>query len=418
VTRATTGFSRLQGIAAKLGPAGLAVGAAGVVVNALGYVVPLLAARRLSAADLSALATVVAIGAIATVPGLGLQAAIAVRLARHGRVVNAGRATLLTAGATAAALLVATPIMAVALRISAVLGLLLVVTNVAVVIASRWLGELQGEQRFAGLAVGMVLVALARYGGVIVALLAGAGVTESFTVGAIGAWVMLPFVALVARRRHAVPAPAPEQPPGYVHPRDVVAAGGATLAMLAISYADLILARSLLPAAESGAYAVGSVLTKGALWAPQVVTVMALPRLARGSQRTLVAALAVVAGCGVALVGAALVAGDLAMRIAGGPSYTFLGPYAVGFAAVGALYALVFVFVNAEIAAHVKWPAAPLWIALIGMTIVAQLLHPPTLKSILVLSMSTAAVTTIAVSIAARHRNGSRHAAGKVTGAR
>jgi hypothetical protein len=174
--------------------------------------------------------------------------------------------------------------------------------------------------------------------------------------------------------------------------------------MLAVSYADLILARSLLPPAESGAYAVGSVLTKGALWAPQVVTVIALPRLAKGSQRTFVYALAVVAGCGVALIGASFFAGNLAMRIAGGPAYAHLGNYAVGFATVGALYAMVFVFVNAEIAGHVKWPAAPLWIALVGMTIVAQLLDPPTLKSILILSMSTAAVTTTAVAIAAARR--------------
>jgi hypothetical protein len=178
--------------------------------------------------------------------------------------------------------------------------------------------------------------------------------------------------------------------------------------MLAVSYADLILARSLLPPAESGAYAVGSVLTKGALWAPQVVTVIALPRLAKGSQRTFVYALAVVAGCGVALIGASFFAGNLAMRIAGGPAYAHLGNYAVGFATVGALYAMVFVFVNAEIAAHVKWPAAPLWIALTGMAIGAQFLHP-SLRSILLLSISTATATTLMVAVSARRRSGTRH---------
>jgi hypothetical protein len=296
---------------------------------------------------------------------------------------------------------VATPVMSVALHLAPVLGLLLVVTSVAVVVASRWLGELQGEQRFAALSVGMILVALMRYGGILVALIAGAGVVESFTAGAIAAWLILPAVGVVTRWRRPDPVTAD---PGRVLPRDVIAAGGATLAMLAVSYADLILARSLLPPAESGAYAVGSVLTKGALWAPQVVTVLALPRLARGSQRTFVAALAVVAACGIALIAASFFAGNFAMRIAGGPAYAHLGNYAVGFATVGALYAMVFVFVNAEIAEHVRWPAAPLWIALLGMTVVAQLLDPPTVKSILVLSMSTAALTTVAVGFTAARR--------------
>ena len=108
--------------------------------------------------------------------------------------------------------------------------------------------------------------------------------------------------------------------------------------MLVLSYADLILARQLLPADAAGAYAVGAVLTKGALWAPQVVTVLAVPRLAAGTG----------AAAGRGPRGGRLrrrprrrdrVAGELAVRLAGGERYAGLAAIAPYFALTGALYA-------------------------------------------------------------------------------
>jgi hypothetical protein len=390
----------------RLGPAGVAVTAAGVAVNALAYLVPLLGARKLSAADFGALASILALGAIATIPSQGLQTAVAVRRASDGQVSNPGRATAGTALLSAGSLVVATPLITATLHMSPMLPLLLAATAAAAVLAGRWLGELQGAQRFGSLAVGMVLLAVARYGGVAAGLGVGAGVTGSLAIGAAVAWVSLPMMAGLARRvRGHVGA---EAGAGRLLGRDVAAASGAMLAMLAISYGDLILARHLLPPAEAGAYAVGSVITKGALWAPQVVTILALPRLARGSRRTLFYALMVVATCGIALLLAALVGGDLAMRLAGGPSYAHLARYAPGFAAIGALYALVFVLVNAQVAAGVRWPAAPLWISLIGLAMVGRLLDSPTLSEILVISLVTAAVSTVAMGVVAMRSKSAR----------
>jgi len=382
----------------KLGPGGAAVTVAGFAVNLIGYAVPLLGARLLSSADLGALAAVLALLAVATVPALGLQTALAVRWARDGQVSNAARATVATAAVTAGTLAVATPVISMGLHLSPVLPLLLMATTAAVVVGSRWLGQLQGTQRFGRLAVGMVLLAVARYGGVIAGLAAGAGVTGSLALGAAVAWLTLPVLVALAGRAY------PHAEGARLAGRDVAAASGATLAMLAISYADLILARHLLPPAQAGEYAVGAVLTKGALWAPQVVTILALPRLAQGSRRALLAALAVVAACGTVLVLAALLFGDVAIWFAGGPDYAGISGYAAGFAAVGALYALVFVLVNAEIAARVRFPAAPLWVALAGLTVAALLLDPPTLGRLLALSITTAALTTVAMGVVVYRR--------------
>jgi O-antigen/teichoic acid export membrane protein len=394
----------VRGLIGRLGPAGIAVTAAGLVVNALGYVVPLLGARQLTADGLSTLATVLAIGAIATVPGLGLQAALAVEWARRGGVVNATRGTVVTAVSTALVLLVGLPVFLIALRLPVLPILLLIATTVAVVLASQWLGEFQGTKRFGLLALAMATVAFGRYGGVVVGLLLGWGVTGSLALGAAVGWIVLPGLILLARRSRRSPVGAGADTAGRLTFRAVAEAGGATLAMLATSYADLILARNLLPPVQAGGYAVGSVLTKGALWAPQVVTVLVLPWLAQGSRRALAAAIGAVSACGVVLVLASWIAGDLAMWMAGGGAYSRLGPYAVGFAAVGALYAIAFVLVNAEVAAKVRWPGAPLWVALVALVVGTRLLPAPTLGSVLATSVATATLAVLIMSVSLRLR--------------
>lgn len=368
----------------RIGMAGGAVAIAGALTNALGYLVPVLGARRLSAADLGALATVLAIAGIAGVPGLGLQIAVAVHRARRPGAAT-GRIAWVTAAVCGGAVVVLTPVAGALLDLPAAVTLLLAVYTGAVVIAGRWLGELQGDERFLRLALGMAVLAAGRYGGLIAGLVLGAGLTGTVLAGTAAALLIPPVLAVLARSD-----PAPADGAG-ITARQVVTACSATLAMLVVSYADLILARHLLPPAASGAYAVGTVLTKGAIWAPQVVTVLALPRLAQGSRRTLVLAAALVAACGAALVTASALAGGLAFRLAGGPDYVALGRYAPVFALSGALYALVFVVVNAQVAAGARWPSAPLWIACVALVVVAEWMAPHTFTAIMWCAVATAA---------------------------
>ncbi|MBL7258504.1 polysaccharide biosynthesis protein [Paractinoplanes lichenicola] len=375
-----------------IGVAGLAVTAAGVLTNLLGYVVPLIGARRLSAADLSALATILAITAIAGVASTGLQIAVAVHRARHG-ASSVTRSALLTVVVIAGALAVALPIAVLVLHLPALATVLAGISTVGVVAAGRWLGEMQGDQRFLPLAVGLAVLAGGRYGGVIAGLAAGLGLTTALLLGAATAVLVLPVLHLLARR----PGVAAEGEP--LAARAVLTAGGATLAMLVVSYADLILARRFLPFDASGEYSVGTVLTKGALWAPQVVTIMALPRLAQADRRTLRIALALVTACGVVLVAGAAVAGGFAFRLAGGPDYVSLGRYAPIFAATGAVYGLLFVLINAQVAAGAKWPAAPLWICAAGFVLAAWLVLPHTLPGIAWGALGTAVVCLAATSV-------------------
>jgi len=83
-------------------------------------------------------------------------------------------------------------------------------------------------------------------------------------------------------------APAASVAIGQTPWRDTWAASSATLAFFVVSYADLIAARHLLPGTGSAEYAVLSVLTKGAIWAPSVITTLAVPFFARDVRRELI----------------------------------------------------------------------------------------------------------------------------------
>ncbi|WP_199562427.1 polysaccharide biosynthesis protein [Micromonospora deserti] len=407
----------------RLGAAGAAVTVATMLTNALAYLVPVLGARRLTAADLGALAAVLALAAIAAVPGFGLQIAVAAHRARWGPS-GTGRLALRTAAVTAGVTGAAAPVLAVALRLPVALTLLLAASTFATVLAGRWLGELQGDQRFLRLAAAMTGLAAGRYGGLVVGLALGRGPVVCLLLGTVTGFLVLPLLARLAAsrdgrlapdgpaagRRDDLPAtravdraaetgPEPGDSPGgsvagrVLRARHVLTACGASLAMLTISYADLILARQLLPEDSSGGYAVGSVLTKGALWAPQVVTLLVLPRLARGDRRARALALALIVACGAALVAASTLAGELAFRLAGGAEYLHLAGEAPLFAAVGALYAVVFMLVNDRVATGARWPGAPLWAATAGLAGAALLFAPPTVGGVLGCALAAAAAT-------------------------
>lgn len=423
--------------------AGALVTGASVAVNALAYVVPVLAARLVPVDELGALGALLAIGATFSVVGTGLQTAVAVHGARGGHTTGAGRISACTALATAGLLVAATPVLAATLDLPAVQALLVAAMILPVVLAGRWLGELQGGQRFRRFAAGVVLLGLARYGGVLAGLVIGSGVTGALALGAGGAWLAVAALVVLAGRPTAAPArdnpatgdpatgdpaagnPAADSAPvptGAIGWRAVLRASAASVAMLAISSADVVLAQAVLPKTESGAYVVGSVLTKGVLWAPGVLTVLALPAFARRRRYAVRLTAAGVIASGVAFVTAAAVAGNLAVRLAGGARYTHLADVAAGFALVGGLYALTFVVVNAEIALGLRWPAATLWGGLLAIACATALLRPSTLDGLLAVSAATAAITTIATGFRyalarRRHEATARHRASAATAA-
>jgi O-antigen/teichoic acid export membrane protein len=130
-----------------------------------------------------------------------------------------------------------------------------------------------------------------------------------------------------------------------------------------------------------------------------VVTVLALPRLAQGDRRTLRLGLLLVGACGAFLVTASALAGGLAFRLAGGPDYEGLGRYAPIFAATGACYGLVFMLINAQVAAGARWPSAPLWAVTVLLVAAVWLVVPHTLVGIAWSAFGAALVALFATSV-------------------
>jgi O-antigen/teichoic acid export membrane protein len=374
------------------GRAGLVVTAATAAANLLAYLPPLLAARRLSPADLGALATALALVAIATMPGVGLQTAVAVATARAGGPVGAARLARLTALACGGALVLGTPVLSAALRLPLGLPPLLAAMTVPAVLAGRPLGLLQGAERFGRLAVGTVALAVGRYAGVVVGLAAGFGLVGTFALGALVAWSVPPALWWLAPARGDGSA-------GVLRGRAVLAAASASMAILVASYADLILARRLLPAGESGAYAVGAVLTRAAIWAPQVVTIVALPRLARGGAALRVG-LKLVVAAGVLLVAGAVLARGALVDAVGGSRYATLAGLAPYFVLIGAVYAVTVFLVNARIADGARRPAAGVWTAAIGLVALVLAVRPATVPELLVCSTGAAALSAVSTAAA------------------
>ncbi|GIH09387.1 polysaccharide biosynthesis protein [Rhizocola hellebori] len=379
--------------AAQLGRAGIAVAAATVVANFLAYLVPLFGARKLDAGNLSAIATVMAILAIASVPALGLQMAVAVGRAKHGAVHRLNRLILLAVAATVIPLLLLTPVLSHTLRLPWQVVPFAAVTVAAVTVASGWLGVLQGSMRFSRLALGMVLLGITRCGGIIAGLLAGFDLVGMVALGAAVS------VLATAAIRPLLPPPVDLAEPPPMLSREVWAAGSATLALFVLSYADLIAARYLLPDVNSAEYAVLNVLTKGAIWAPGVITVMALPYFARDVRNSRKLAVLAVTAFGALLVAGTALLGPLAMRAAGGEAYVHLAGYAPAFAALGALYAIVFVLTNAQVAGGAKSPAAPLWVVAAGFTTAVLVLRPG-ITGIVTCALAAAAASVIGVGVA------------------
>lgn len=337
-----------------LARAGLLVGPATLLANVLGYAFNVVVSRALGPDEYGALGALLGLVLIGAVPALALQAVVARRTAAApadalpGLVAGLLQAGLLVAAGTTAVLAAAALPVTGYLRLDGPAAALWLAVSLAPLVAvSATQGVLQGRERFGPLAVLFVVAAGLRLVGGAVAVAAGGAETAVLAGTAVGsAGAALAGLALV--RRVVLPG-ASAGAPGLA--RELVRAGGGLLALVTVANVDVLLARHHLPAREAGLYAAGAVFAKGAFWAPQVVVVLALPRLG-GAQgpRVLRASLLAVTGCGVVLVAAtALLAGPL-VDVVFGDRYAALADTAWAFTALGAALAVAQLLVFSGIA--------------------------------------------------------------------
>jgi O-antigen/teichoic acid export membrane protein len=327
------------------------------VANAGNYLFNVVMAFLLGPEAYGALAALLAVVLVGSVPGLALQAVVARRTALAGADDRgawpgigwlAGRA-----GAGLALLtLLAGPGLVLFLHLDSAVPmawLALALAPTPLLFAVQ--GLLQGRERFGALATVMLAGAGVKLAAGLALVAAGLGVSGAMAGVAAGA-----LLASLAGLRLAAPLPrgAAHRKAGFrralgARPaagwwRELGTATAGLLGLFLLANVDVLLARHYLDRAAAGRYALGAVVAKIAFWAPQFVVTVIFPRLvgAADPRRLLAGSALVIAGFGGLLAGVLSLAdrAGLIVPLLGG-GYAGLGPLLPLFAALGTALALV-----------------------------------------------------------------------------
>jgi O-antigen/teichoic acid export membrane protein len=346
--------------AALLGPALLAA-------NLASYALVLIAGRVLTPAAYSVLVTLLALLLVGSVPSLALQSVLARRGAVGTNEIDGAFAAGIVTGAIVTGLMFAAlPALHSFLHLQHhVLGLVAMAAALLPVhVIASIQGSLQGAERFGRLGVVVVLGGLARLLGGAIPLAFGATVDEAM----VGIAVVSAAVAVTASAYAGVRRLVAQRPSVSGFGREVVTAAVAFGGLLVLSSLDVLLARHLLISNAAGRYGAGSVVSKGGLWLPQAVALVALPRLSRAEQgsRALRDALALTSAIGAVVVVVTAAVGATVVRLGFGadlvPSHGWVWPFALQGAALAMVQLLI-----ADDVARRTMVVAPLTLAAAGV---------------------------------------------------
>lgn len=341
-----------------LGP-GVVVAAGLAVGQVLSYAQAVAGARVLGPEGFGELSTLTNLLVIGAVVALAVQTVSARRVAagEPGSDPPALVRLGLTSG-TAVTLvgLVLVPVVVLALRLPWPAALAVVLTLWPLTLAATGLGRAQGDEHFVRLGGLYAVLAAARFGLAIVVLVATRSVTATVVAALVGGLVGWLFV----RWREALPwTSSARLAPDVRH--ETLHTTHALLAMFVFTSCDLLLARYVLPAAEAGQYAAGSVVLKIAFWLPQVVAVVVFPRLAQGERRTLVQGTVAVVALGLLVTLGFAVTGPWLLPWLLGPAYAAIASQSWVFGLAGTAEAAAYLLLFSRLAARDRLAAVAVW---------------------------------------------------------
>jgi O-antigen/teichoic acid export membrane protein len=375
----------------------LVLAAGMAVANAGNYAFNVVMAFLLGPEAYGALAALLALVLVGSVPGLALQAVVARRTTLAGGAAWPGVGWLV--GRAGAGLVVLTVLLGPGLVLFLHLDSAVPVAWLALALAPTPLlfavqGLLQGRERFGALAAVMVAGAAVKLAAGLALVAAGFGVSGAMAGVAAGA-----VLAALAGLRLATPAKAAraatERRPGAGWWREVGGATTGLLGLFLLANVDVLLARHYLDRAAAGRYALGAVVAKIAFWAPQFVVTVIFPRLvgAADPRRLLGGSALLIAGFGGLLAGGLVLADGLGLVVPVlGGGYAGLGPLLPLFAALGTALALVQLLLFEGIATRDRRMGQAVAVALVAeVALVAGPLHG---------SVAQVAGTALAVAVA------------------
>ncbi len=343
------------------------------VMNIATYGFTIVAARALGPQQYGAFAAVMNLLMVVSVASLALQATAARRIASTPgdvREIEHGvrRVTLRAALWLGGLLVLAAPLVDVALRLESLLTAALVgLVAVPLTVMGGQAGILQGERRWRPLALLYVAAGVPRLV-VGTALILWRPEELTATVGVlIGALAPVVVGWWALRERGHVHHDRSDADHGSrALVRESVRNSQALLAFFAVSNIDIIVARNVLSDHDSGLYAGGLILTKAMLFLPQFVVVLAFPDMADNAarRRALRLSLGVVGVLGVVGIAASYLLSHVALVFVGGDDYVEVQDQLWLFAVLGTLLSMIQLLVYALLAQESKRLVALPWVAL------------------------------------------------------
>ena len=189
----------------------------------------------------------------------------------------------------------------------------------------------------------------------------------------------------------------------------LVKATQALLALYVLVNVDVLLARVVLSAEDSGIYSVGMLVAKIAFFLPQAVTVVLFPRMGNNDSSALRLALFGTSAIGLLYVLLTYFASDFVVNSIGGAGYEILYKDVWLFAIEGTLFAILQVLLYGRIAREDTSVSLMLWLGSILASLSVVFIFERTIENIvLILIAATFILTIIAAITEKNHRANSR----------
>lgn len=391
--RGTRGFAR----------AGVILAAASLGANLFGYGFAVVLSRALGPGEYGALAALIALGLIGSIPAIALQLVVARELASTRAGAQGWvRTSLVIGGALLLSFWALAPAAEVYLELASPFAVMWIgVALLPTTAAGALQGILLGRQQYGGLAASYLLLAGLRFAGGCVAAATGSSVSGALAAAAGGTLLAWPLVAAITARG----APHKEEPTDVEglgvrwRLQALTAAASATAAVLVLTNLDVVMARHFLAPGQSGLYGVGALFAKASFWAPHFLAVLVFPLLANreSRRRSFVISLSLTLAIGGVVVAAAMSLAAPIIEVTVGSAYDDAAALAGRFAALGVLAAIVQLLLFSGLARRTRRVELIVWIGIGAQVLIVSVWFHESAQQIVNASILVCAVLSVTV---------------------
>lgn len=349
------------------------------IMNVATYGFTMIAANLLGPQSYGAFAALMNLLLVVSVASLGLQSAAARRIASdpdhvaqiEWSILDLTKRVSLPLGLL---LMACSPLIMWVLKLENIWQALIVgIAAVPLTYQGAQMGILQGERRWGALSLMYLAASLPR-------LIVGTAlivVEPSATWALIGvtvgyfAPVVVGWWALRGHRKGAVIAEHSRRNMA----RETVRNSQALLAFFVLCNVDIVVARNVVDAHDSGLYASGLILTKVMLFLPQFVVVVAFPAMSTAAERikALTRGLGLIAVIGVLGTLASWLLADVALIFIGGPEFAEVKGSLWLFALLGTVLSMLQLLVYSALAQQMGRASVLMWLGLVLLVTIGMM---------------------------------------------